>query len=963
LPQSRLIDIFSTLLGKPVGLDDNLLDLGAHSLLMMRAAAQICAAFDVSIDVATLFAAPRVSAVARAVEAAAPAEIFEAVEGCELSLGQLRMWIVRQLAADPALYNIATVVRLRRDIAIEELDRALTTLVERHDALRTVVREDGNAFVETNVRVHVTRGTDIREEVRKPFDLSCAPLIRAALVDDALVITLHHIASDAWSTRILLRELAALLDGETLPEAGARYAEYAAWQRRWLASPEAEASLAFWRERLAGIEGTLEIPADRPRPAVQSGRGGVHRFALDEALLANVTDLAHAEGATPYMVLLAVFQLLLQRITRQRDVVVGSPIAGRDQVRFETTAGFFVNTIVQRTRIEAGESFRGLVRRVREGCMSAYAHGRMPFDRIVEELRPQRDLASHPIFQALFALQETPLRDLGFGALEDVSTDAAKFDVMLEIESQNAKLTYAKDLFDATTMERFARHYVELLRNAIANPDCDADRIPLRSIDLVNEPAVPYPSESLGELFARQVRATPDRIAVVDGEASITYRELDERASAIAATIQPATLVEVRSERSIAFIAQIVGIIKAGAAYMPLDPDYPAERLAFMSDDAVGAPIAADTAYLIYTSGSTGTPKGVAVPQSAIKRLVFNTNYVPFEEPQRIAQISNASFDAATFEIWGALLHGGTLFIFPREVILSATAFAAELRRQQISALFITTALFNQHVREVPDTFATVQHVLFGGEACDPNAVALCLAGGPPRRLLNVYGPTESTTFASWHLIEHANGTSIPIGRPIANTTLYVVDEYLAALPIGMAGELCIGGDGLAHGYHRRPALTAERFIPNPFGPAGSRLYRTGDLARVREDGAIEYLGRLDDQVKIRGFRIELGEIESVLRELVDDACVIVRDGRLIAYVVWTAATQVAALTPTAVRAATGVAAVQILRAKLPEYMIPSAFVTLDALPLNANGKVDRRALPEPGLDEPVSDAPRTETE
>jgi amino acid adenylation domain-containing protein len=1018
--EQTIADVFANLLGVAVGVEDNLLEAGGHSLLFMRAAGEIRRRLGVALDAATIFAAPTVAAIARHAAGAAPAETLTRADGVALSLGQQRMWIVRQLAAEPALYNVPAVLRVRGALDVAALERALTDLVARHDALRTVVNADGAPVVLTDCAVHIpvivvntpTEGLEIaREELRRPFDLATGPLLRAAVVridreDTLLVITTHHIASDAWSTRLLLRALAAQAE-----EPQASYADFAAWQRRWLASDEAEASLAYWRQQLAGVEATLELPLDRPRPAVQSGRGDVHRFTIDAAATAAARELARRENATPFMLLLATFHLLLHRITRQSDIVVGSPIAGRDQAEVENTIGFFVNSIALRATVDGEASFRTLLAQVRATCLGAYGQARMPFDRIVEALRPQRDLAHHPLFQVMFALQPAPVRTLTLGAATaewlDVATGAAKFDLTLELEETedglSGRITYATDLFDAATIARMAGHYRELLANALATPDAAVASLDILTaeeraliVDGFNETAAEFPHLSLKELFEQQAGATPDRIAVIDGETELTYHELDTRANALALRLREAgagvgTPVGVSLERSAELIVAILAIIKSGGAYVPLDLSYPEERLAFMVADSgmrlvvtsegcreltthpgmagykptllsrnpeLVAPLttAESPAYIVYTSGSTGQPKGVTVPQRAVARLVFNTSYVAFGAGERIAQISSSSFDAFTFELWGALLHGATLVIFPRELTLSTLRFAEALRGHGITALFLTTALFNQHVREMPDVFAGLRHVLFGGEAVDPKAVAACLAGEPPQRLLHVYGPTESTTFASWHLVEDV-GATVPIGKPLTNTTIYVLDARQEPVPVGVAGELFIGGDGLAHGYHGRPGLTAEKFVPNAFGAPGSRLYRTGDLVRFLPDGAIEFLGRLDDQVKIRGFRIELREVESVLASHpgVTAVAAIVRedvdgDRRLVAYVVTSE-------DPAELRA--------WLRVKLPEYMVPSALVVMDALPLNANGKVDRRALPAPAttVDDTTAAAPRNETE
>jgi amino acid adenylation domain-containing protein/non-ribosomal peptide synthase protein (TIGR01720 family) len=800
------------------------------------------------------------------------------------------------------------------------------------------------------------------------------------------------------------------------------------WQRAWLQGEVLETELDYWRQQLRGAPSVLELPTDRPRPPVPTFCGAAEPLHVSQPLTAGLKELSRQEGVTLFMTLLAAWQALLCRYTGQEDILIGSPIANRNRVETEGLIGFFVNTLVLRTGLSGNPSFRECLGRVREVCLGAYAHQDVPFEQLVEALQVERDLSHTPLFQVVLALQNAPLPavelpGLSLGLVE-MSSGTAKFDLTLSLMETEAglvgSLEYNTDVFEAGTVRQLLGHLERLLEQIVSDPAQRMWDVPLltdaeRQQALVqwNDTRTVYPrDQSLPQLFAAQAERRPDAVAVVYESEHLTYRELNQRANQLAHELQsrgvgPERRVGLCVERSLEMIIGLVGIVKAGGAYVPLDPRYPAERLAFMLEDAQVPVLLTQSdlvarlpehhahivcldqweirnlqsairnpesgvgpdnlAYVMYTSGSTGTPKGISIPQRAIHRLVFNTNYVDLTSEDRIAQASNASFDAATFEIWGALLHGARLVGITKEVALSPLDFAAGLRDEGISVLFLTTALFNQLAREVPWAFRGVRHLLFGGEAVDPQWVKEVLAHSGPERLLHVYGPTESTTFASWHLVQDVpeGASTVPIGRPIANTEMYLLDAYLQPVPVGVAGELYIGGDGLARDYFNRPELTAEKFVPNPYR-AGARLYRTGDSARYGRDGSIEFLGRIDHQIKLRGFRIELGEIEAVLSQHpgVSESVVMARedvpgDKRLVAYVVPNKTTDHRPQT-TDLEKEEGLGSWvlglgsfsselrQYVKAKLPEYMVPTAFVVMDALPLTPNGKVDRRALPAP---------------
>jgi len=751
------------------------------------------------------------------------------------------------------------------------------------------------------------------------------------------------------------------------------------------------------------------LPVDRQRPAQSSFRGLTERFVVPAPLAASLKALARERHATFYMTLLAAFEVLLMRYSGQDDIAVGTPIAGRGRPELEGLIGFFVNTLVMRGDLSGNPTFAELLQRTRDRAVDAYAHQDLPFEKLVEELNPVRDSRRNPLFQVMFALQTAREYSLHLRGLEitrvPLVNDTSKFDLTLHIGEREGRLQgdfeFSTDLFLPSTIRRMTGHFLRLLEGIVVDPQTRIGALPLlgeaeRREILVdwNETASEYPRDrSISELFEAQASMHPDAPALVEEDAVVTYGDLNVRANRLAHHLRslglaPGDPIGICLERSSDMIVAMIGILKAGGAYVPLDPNYPAERLAFMlQDTAVGilitksahlshlpayggriacidrdaaeiarrddanpppAATADALAYIIYTSGSTGEPKGVMVPHRGVTRLVCRTDYIKLDAGDRVAQISNPSFDAATFEVWGALLNGGRLVLLRREITLDAEKLGARLRHDGITVLFVTTALFNAIVRAQPAAFAGVKHVLFGGEAVDPRWVRACLEAGAPGRLVHVYGPTETVTFATWHRIETVAGDepTLPIGRPIANLKVAVLDRNRQPVPLGVAGELYIGGEGIARGYWKRPELTHERFVAVDCSElGGTTMYRTGDLVRYQPDGNLVFLGRLDQQVKLRGHRIEPAEIEIVLRNVapLSDALVVLREDRphepeLVAYLVARAGAQ--ALAPATLRT--------MLKSKLPDYMLPSAFVFLPALPLNANGKVDRDALPAP---------------
>jgi amino acid adenylation domain-containing protein len=959
-----------------------------------------------------------------------------------LTFAQRGLWFLDRLAPGSSFYNVVDSVVLDEPVDQAVLARCLNDIIGRHEALRTTfaLRQGEPVQIvapslELTLDVKDYRALPAHERDTAvarwstefadwPFDLSQGPLLRASLIrsnPDAceLLLSMHHIVSDAWSLDVLERELralyAAFVQGrasllEPLP---IQYADFAFWQRDRLKGDVLASLVAYWTRTLAGAPQVLDLPMARVRPPMPSYRGAAQTRLVPTAVAQSLRALAQGEGATLFMLTLAAFNVLLSRYTERDDILVGTPVAGRHHAETEPLIGFFVNTIVIRSDLSDDPAFRTLLRRTRDACLGAFAHQELPFEMLVESLQPDRDPSRNPLFQVTFQCTSVPDRDddgVSIGEPDDarvaseteVSYGTAKFDLMINVWDSGSSLRvqadYSTDLFDDAAVTRLLEHFEHVLRSVADEPDGVVSSIALlgdderrRVLDEWNRTTTSYPRDaSLGELFDRQVRAAPSAIAVQCGTEALSYAALQARADALARTLEqrgvgPECPVGLLAERSIEMIVGLLGIAKAGGAYVPLDPEYPPRRLAFMVDDArvrvlvtdgrlgnalhdvactvvdieaaereagygAAAPGTAarpdSPAYVIYTSGSTGTPKGVVVTHRAVARTVCATNYLQIARGQRMAQLSNTAFDAATMEIWGALLNGATLVILPRDLLLDPDRLGEQLRRERVDVVFVTTAVLNLVAARAPHVLADVPCVLFGGEAADSSAVRTICDRGAPGRLLNLYGPTESTTFTTWHAVEGLpdRAAPLPIGRPVSNTQVYLLDRRLQPVPVGVIGELYIGGDGLARGYMHDSRRTAECFVPSPFGPVGSRLYRTGDLARYRPDGAVEFVGRRDGQVKIRGHRIELAEVEALIGEHPDVRDVVARcredahrHKQLVAYVV-----------PRDARGFDAAALTAHVAQRAPGFMVPAFFVPLAELPLTPNGKVDRAALPSP---------------
>ncbi|VCQ21191.1 non-ribosomal peptide synthase [Burkholderia pseudomallei] len=1025
-----------------IGRHDDFFELGGHSLLAVRAITAMRDAFGSDTSLRDLFARPvlkdlaeHASTAARARDAAIPK--VARGEPAPMSFAQQRLWFLARMGGLGDAYHMPIAVRLRGALDVDALQRALSRIVSRHDALRTTFALEGEQPVQ---RVHADDGAGLRlriDDLRgcadagarrarilagqasEPFDLARGPLVRGALVREAddvhtLCVTIHHIVSDGWSIDVFCRELSELYRAfaggqpDPLPPLPVQYADYAAWQQRGIGGAALHAQAEYWRDALAGAPTLLELPTDRPRPPQPDYAGATVGLALDAPLTAGLRALARRHGATLFMTVFAAWSVLLSRLSRQTDVVIGTPSANRGHAQIEGLIGFFVNTIALRVDLDGAPTVAELLARVKARTLAAQQHQDIPFEHVVERVQPARSLSHSPVFQAMFAWQhasrgEMRLEGLRAEPLDDAARTIAKFDLTLSLrESGDAidgGLEYASALFERATIERFAGYLRRLLEGMVADDTQRVDALPMLSrderrdlIERRNATARPYPANSgVHRLFEAQAARTPDATAIVDGATTLDYRALDARANRIAhalahAGVRAGDRVALHLEPSIGLVAAQLAVLKLGAAYVPVDVGNPPARKAFVAQDsgarlvlgdaaldwpaAAGVPqrdLAAllagpwpsdaparapqcggDTpAYVMYTSGSSGQPKGVLVTHRGIARLAVNSGYATFDASDRFAFASNPAFDASTFEVWTALLNGASIGIVKRDDLLDLGALAGKLSSIGVTCLFLTTALFNRCVSFDPAMFARLRCVISGGERADPAVYRKVLEAGPPRHLLNAYGPTETTTFAAvWEAEPRTLAAqAAPIGRPIGNTSVYVLDAYGAPVPVGVTGEIHIGGPGVAQGYLNRPALSAERFVRDPFVGGDARMYRTGDLGRWRPDGMLDCIGRADFQVKIRGFRIELGEIEACLLEhgALAQAAVLARDDggdggkTLVAYYVPRAGHEDGA---PALRAH--------LAARLPEYMVPAAYVRLPAMPLTPNGKLERRALPAP---------------
>lgn len=963
-----------------------------------------------------------------------------------LSFGQERLWFLHQLAPDSPAYNIPAALRLKGEFDVKVLELALNEIAQRHEILRTgFVAVDGYPMqvAPPSAKLKVTvielaglseedRQRELRSlidaEAKRPFDLVNGPLLRTTLIvlgeqHYVLLFTMHHIVSDGWSTGLLVSELAtiyqALMNGERawLPELPIQYVDYAQWQRETIDSPEHQGQVEYWKKQLRGCASELQLPTDHPRPKIQTINGGRESLFMPPRLLESLKALGRRESATLFMTLLAAFKTLLFRYSGQDDISVGTPISSRNRLELEGLIGFFVNTLVLRTSLSANPTFRELLKRVKEVSLGAFAHQEMPFELLVEELQIDRDLSHSPLFQVMFDLQNAPLRQTELPGLElsflESSSETEQFDLSLSMSETSqglrASLGYNRDLFDRATITRMLNHYQTLLEAIASNPDQKIADLPMMTeaerhqvVVAWNETRSVYdPDQCVHRLFEAQATRTPFNIAIVDNEQSLTYGELNRRANQLARYLKragagPDQRIGICIERSLNMVIAVLGVIKAGAAYVPLDPYYPRKRLSFYLNDSqvslvlterqfadairegheidlicldtdvdrialesgedLESSVTPDNLFcVIYTSGTTGEPKGVMLTHRGIcNRLLWELSRNPMTEADALLQTSSLSFDISVWELLTPLLAGGRVVLARSWGFQDGAYLIDTISKQKITIISCVPSMLRVLLEQRGiEACGSLKRALSGGEAM-PVDLQEEFFSRLRAELHNSYGPTETSIDATfWACKRDGAHHTVPIGSPISNMRAYILDADFQPAPVGVPGQLYISGIGVARGYLNRPELTAERFIADPFNPEpGLRMYRTGDKARFLVDGAIEFLGRLDEQVKLRGFRIELLEIESVLaqHESVREAVVILRedepgDKSLVAYVVVADQQE---LNVSNLR--------NQLRDALPEYMVPSYFVELDAIPRTLNGKIDKRALPPPGRFRPEID-------
>lgn len=967
-----------------------------------------------------------------------------------LSFAQQRLWFLTQFDPGSPAYNIPLVVGIKGKLSEAAVIRSINASIKRHEILRTVFREqDGQPFQVVTDSAEIGLGVEslseglsgeeikqiICNETKKTFNLAEGPLIRAKLFkkkDDEhiLVISMHHIITDGWSLGLIIKEFSQLYEsfvrGNALaiPELNIQYADYALWQRDWLQGERLEKELGYWKEQLKDAPPLLELPTDFSRPPIQTANGSIVLFELNRDLVGKLKELSQNEGATVFMTLLAAYKLMLYRYTMQEDLVVGSPIAGRNHANTENLIGFFVNTLALRTQINGKMTFKDFLGKVKETTLNAYTHQNLPFEKLVEELNIQRNLSYSPLFQVMFAFQNAPVPELKLpgATIRSMSVDNnfSQFDVSATIWEENGGLTgtfeYNTDLFLKATIERMARHYIILLENIILNPDQRVSEISMLQQQEINwllyncnNTSQHYPRGlSIYGLFEKQARKTPDNTAVSFMEHDLTYAQLEERSGKLAnflsnKGVKPGDIVAVYTECSLEMMVGILGVLKAGGAYLPLDPDYPRSRIEYIIRDT-GAKIVltlerlsdvfsetqlncicldsdwdkvenktneiiverpcspSDTACIIYTSGSTGNPKGVILKNRGIVNLIasFIRSYNPVES-DRVLPLTSVAAASFVGEIFPVICSGGCLVLAHKNSFLNFEMLVSLINEKKvtiISTVPSVMARLNTGEAKLPG----VRLILSGGEALLPSDIDTLVHSAT---IVNGYGLTETSICSTYMILDPSNydlHAVIPIGKPIMNHRVYILDKFMNIVPVGCVGEIYIGGDGLAGGYLNNPRLTEERFIQNPLIP-GETIYKTGDMACWLPDGNIKYVARADNQVKIRGFRIETGEIENALcrHENIAEAFVTAQEGpngdrRLVAFIVLKNARE---LRRGEIR--------ERLSQKLPDYMIPTAFEAIDRIPLNTNGKVNVKLLPqvtwESSAIENPNEVPRTKIE
>jgi amino acid adenylation domain-containing protein len=961
-----------------------------------------------------------------------------------LSSSQRRLWVLSQFEDANKAYNMPFAYVLEGKLNIEALFKAFTTLIERHESLRTIFKESDISGDVYQVIKHVDEVNfelsvlDVRENrsskrtreqvqsfLTSPFDLSNGPLLRASILhtDDEkwiLAIVIHHIISDGWSMDVFFKELSTLYNtylyggNNLLPPLPIQYKDFAYWQQQRLKSGHLEKHKDYWLNQLAGNIPILDLLTDQPRPAIKSFNGSITSLTVPIPITFSFKELCQDRGTTLFMGLAAIVNILLHRYTQQNDIIIGSPIAGREHEDLNGQIGFFVNTVPLRNHVSGDEGFASLLKRVQETTLGAYEHQAFPFDELIDSLKLKKDPSRNPLFDVMVVLQNAGTNTSNYLSNfmsgikarpeESMESFSSKFDLTFSFFETNdglkISINYNTDLFLKSTAERIASHILQLIYSVTYAPERSINSLNYLT-DKEKEQILTFSGSTSGlettptvvKLFEDQVRKQPDAIALVNGNKTLTYLELNQKSNKLANfllskfTITKNELVAVKMDRSAMSIISFLAVLKAGGAYVPIDMDYPSQRINYMLSDCdchiiiddnlieeylleedklsvcnPDKPIKnKDLVYVMYTSGSTGEPKGVMVEHAGIISLVKNTNYINIQENDCLLSISNFVFDGSTFDIFGAFLNGAKLVIPAKEELLDLTKLNDLIERNKVSMFFSPTAFFNAMVTSEEVNFGKLKAIIIGGESASVNHIEIFIRKYPQVELVNGYGPTENTTFSTFFSIDDLSryNTTIPIGKSISNSFVYILDKQQNFVPIGVMGEIFVAGPGLARGYLNKPELTDERFVPNPFSE-GKRMYRTGDLGRWLPDGNIEFRGRNDHQVKVRGYRIELGEIETILQKFDGVLEVVVicientqKEKEIVAYFTSSEGTDFNNI-------------IQQLRLQLPTYMVPSYFVPLEKMPLTPNGKVDKKQLPAPmqmyGMQKQIVE-PRTETE
>jgi amino acid adenylation domain-containing protein len=1049
--QYKLEEIWKKLLKiEKAGIRKNFFELGGHSLLAIRLISVIRKEMLVEVPITKLFSNPTIEQLAVFIESqtgtiALPTIIATSrPERIPLSFTQERLWFIDKLEGS-VQYHLPAVFKLKGKLDIEALSKTLQTIVNRHEVLRTVFKyEEGQAWQYIKEKdgweLTTAEGSEfqddpqklrsfINQQIKEPFDLSRDYMLRATLItlskeENLLVVTMHHIASDGWSASILVKEVVELYKAyeaghdANLPVLDIQYADFAIWQQNYLKGEVLEEKINYWKERLAGVA-PLELPTDFMRPAVWSAKGAMAPFKIEKQLSDQLKSFSQEQGTTLFMTLLSALNVLLHRYSRQNDICVGTGIAGRQQQEVEGLIGFFVNTLALRNEVNDDVPFIEFLQQVKTTTLGAYAHQEVPFEKVVDAVVRQRDMSRNPIFQVMFVLQNTPdIPELHLGNVslsrETYEHTTAQFDLSFSITETETGLfgtiEYSIDLYSKQTIQRMVEHFQQLLSSIVVKPSNKIAELAIitrqeeNRLEEFNNTWVNYPRErTVVDLFEGKAKEYPDSAAVVFEEGQITYKELADRSNQLAnyliqKGILPGENIGVISLRGIDMIVAMLGIVKAGCAYVPFNIEYPAERLRYIIEDAAISYIVStnndllasrnleqyqcfdiedslssstllpdidvkpeNCVYIMFTSGTTGRPKGIAVNHRNIIKLVYDAGDIAVKQEDTVLQWSNYSFDGSTYDIYCSLLTGARLQIIKDNWASDVTQLSRVIKEKNITICFMTTALFNAIVEIQPESFRGLRKLLFGGEMVSVPHVQKALEVLGAGKIVHVYGPTETTVYAtSYNIDAVADEGVIPIGKPLSNTRLFVLDNNNKPVPIGVPGELFIGGDGVSMGYVNNPGLSSQKFLHNVISGEKTSVYRTGDRVRWVSDGNIEFLGRFDEQVKIRGYRIELGEIETVLyqNDRIRQAVVIAREDKqgtksLVGYVVSTEDFNREEI-------------ITYLREKLPDYMIPALWVKLESLPLTPNGKVDKRALPEPDAAQNLTNkyvAPRTELE